>query len=560
MQWLPLLPDCPAAVATAYRGIASGIEIIRRIKELLDPSALCRKTCVLFSCRILIYPYSIMRRVCTEALVVILLFVFLISCSKDSSEEPGIAPSSVRMAIAVDPDGLDPHMSASASTFQVTSNIYETLVTVDENGDIVPCLAESWSIADDGLSMTFTLREGAMFSDGDVCDADAVAASFGRLISPSSARSQDYGFISSVEAVDEHTVRFVFGRLDVTALAKFAYPWSAVVDAAHAGSLRTKPIGSGPYMLSSWIPQQSLILEKNPFYTGECGIDRVEFVIMSDMTSTVTAMKNGQLDIILITGDLAGLFEGDSRFTIHALPTNGLQLMAINSKSNGLDDIRVRMAINHAVDKDALIEAVWWGYGEPIGSHFPVVLSEYIDMNGKYPYDPDKARELLSEAGYGKGELKLRMFLPKNYQEYVNAGQIIADMLRNVGIDVDIQIVEWATWLSDIYNGRNYDLTVVGHTGRLDAYSLLSRYRSDAAENYFNYANDEMDALLDEYVTELDADRRTEIAHRMEEILADDVPALYIQDPIQIYVTDSSLEGFRIYPINIFRMDLLGYK
>lgn len=505
-----------------------------------------------------------MKRVYSAALAVFLLSVFLVSCSKNISPEETqpVAPSSssVRMAIAVDPDGLDPQMSASASTFQVTSSIYETLVTVDESGNIQPCLAESWKIADDGLSITFILREGAMFSDGDACDADAVVSSFSRLVSPVSVRSQDYSFISSVEAVDENTVHFEFSTLDVTALAKFAYPWSAIVDTEHEGSLRTEPVGSGPYMLSSWVPQQSLILERNPYYDGECSVDMIEFVIMSDMTSAVTAMRNGQLDIILITGDLVGLFEGDERFTIHALPTNGLQLMAMNNESEGLDDIRVRKAINYAVDKNALIEAVWWGYGEPIGSHFPVVLSEYADMNGKYPYDPDKARELLAEAGYGEGELNLRMFLPKNYQEYVNAGQVIADMLRNVGINVDIQIVEWATWLSDIYNGRNYDLTVVGHTGRLDAYSLLSRYRHDAAENYFNYENAEFDSLLDSYVRETDEMKRKEIAFRMEEILAEDVPALYIQDPIQIYVTDSDLEGFRTYPINIFRMDLLEYS
>ena len=505
-----------------------------------------------------------MKRIYSAALAVFLLSVFLVSCSRNTASEeiqPAVSsPSSVRMAIAVDPDGLDPQMSASASTFQVTSSIYETLVTVDENGNIEPCLAESWTIADDGLSITFILREGAAFSDGDACDAEAVAASFSRLISPSSARSQDYSFISSIEAVDEKTVRFTFSSLDVTALARFAYPWSAVVDTEHAASLRTSPVGSGPYMLSSWIPQQSLILERNPYYDGECGVDVVEFVVMSDMTSAVTAMRNGQLDIIQITGDLVGLFEGDDRFTIHALPTNGLQLMAMNNESEGLDDIRVRRAISYAVDKDALIEAVWWGYGEPIGSHFPVVLSEYTDMNGKYPYDLERARELLAEAGYGEGELHLRMFLPKNYQEYVNAGQVIADMLRNIGIDVDIQIVEWAAWLSDIYNGRNYDLTVVGHTGRLDAYSLLSRYRHDAAENYFNYDNAEFDSLLDAYSEETDEKKRTEIAYRMEEILAEEVPALYIQDPIQIYVTDSSLEGFRTYPINIFRMDLLEYS
>ena len=498
------------------------------------------------------------------AAIAIASLVFMITaCSKDESAPEAAAsesqPSIVRMAVAVDPDGLDPQLSASASTFQVTSSIYETLVTVDESGNIVPSLAESWESSEDGLSMTFTLREGARFSDGDPCDAAAVTASFERLISPSSARHQDYSFISSVEALDGRTVRFTFSRLDVTALSQFSYPWSAVVDVKEAETLRTRPVGSGPYMLSRWIPQQSLLLERNPYYQGECGIDQVEFVMMSDMTSQVTAMKNGQLDIILITGDLAGQFEGDARFTIHALPTNGLQLMAMNSMSSGLDDLRVRQAINHAVDKKALIEAVWWGYGEEIGSHFPVVLSEYADMNGKYPYDPERAKELLLEAGYGEGDLRLRMYLPKNYQEYVNAGQVIAAMLGEVGIDVDIEIVEWAAWLSDVYNGRNYDLTVVGHTGRLDAYSLLQRYRSDAAENYFNFSDEEMDGLLDDYSRETDASRRADIAVRMQEILAEKVPALYIQDPIQVYVTDSSLSGFTTYPINIFRMDLLSY-
>lgn len=489
--------------------------------------------------------------------------VLLASCSggQDDGAATGAAggtESRVRMAVTVDPDGLDPHMSASASTFQVTSSIYETLVTVDGQGNIIPSLAESWTVAGDGMSITFSLRPGALFSNGNKCDARAVAASFQRLLSES-VRSQDYAFISSVEVVDDTTVRFNFGQLNVVALSTFAYPWAAVVDTSCADDLRTSPVGSGPYMLSSWIPQQSLVLTRNPNWNGECGIDQVEFVMMPDMTGQVTALRNGQVDIILITGDLVGQFEDDARFTVNALAGNGLQLMAMNNASAGLDDVRVRQAINYAVDKDAVIEAVWWGYGEKIGSHFPVVLSEYIDMNDLYPYDPQRARQLLAEAGYGEGELTLRMYLPRSYQEYVNAGQVIAAQLEEAGINVEIQIVEWATWLSDIYNGRQYDLTVVGHTGRLDAYSLLARYRSTAAENYFNYSNDEVDALLDQYNTTVDDAARMEIAHRLQEILAREVPALYIQDPIQIYVTTSRLEGFSVFPINIFKFNEMNF-
>ena len=473
-----------------------------------------------------------MRRLATVLLS--LLMLSLVSCLGGSGDQSAdtSAPSRVVMAVTADPDGLDPHMSAAASTFQVTSSIYETLVTVDAQGHIIPGLAESWQVADDGLSITFTLAEGVLFSNGDPCDAEAVKASFDRLCSSESVRSGDYAFISGVEVLDGRTVRFTFDSVNVLALTSFAYPWAAVVDVASSGSLRTNPVGSGPYMLSSWVPQQSLVLKRNPNWRGECQIEEVEFRLIGDMTSQVAALQSGQVDIILITGDLVGQFEGRDGYTIDAAAGNGLQLMAMNTARPGLDDVRVRQAINHAVDKDAL---------------------------GKYPYDPQRARTLLAEAGYGEGELKLTMYLPRSYQEYVNAGQVIAAQLEAVGIDIDIQIVEWATWLSDIYTGRNYDLTVVGHTGRLDAYSLLSRYRSTASENYFNYSNGEMDSLLDAYVDEVDEQERTAIAHRMQQILAEDVPALYIQDPIQIYVLDSSLQGFEVFPINIFKFQNMSF-
>ena len=170
-----------------------------------------------------------------------------------------------------------------------------------------------------------------------------------------------------------------------------------------------------------------------------------------------------------------------------------------------------------------------------------------------YSYDPEKAKELLAQAGYADG-LTLEMYLPKSYPAYVSAGQVIADSLKEVGITCNITIVEWAAWLSDVYNGRNYDLTVVGHTGRLDPYVLLARYQSDSSENYFNYSNPEVDELLSGYKSEKDEAKRTEMVQQVEQILAEDVPAYYIQTPITLYVTSSAVEGFEIYPIDIYEM------
>lgn len=360
------------------------------------------------------------------------------------------------MALSVDPDGLDPQRTTAASTFQITNNLYDTLLRVNTDGSLREGLAQKWEVSEDGLTLTFHLRPDVRFHNGDICDAQAVVASFQRLKEEESPRAADYAnYTFSVQDAD--TVVVTCEALDVAALSNFAYPWSAVVDVKAADTLKNQPVGTGPYRLQEWVPQQSLTLAKNP------------------------------------------------------------------------------------------------DYGQKIGSHYPTVLKEYVDMNDRYPYDPEKAKELLSQAGYQDG-LTLEMYLPKSYPAYVSAGQVIADSLKEVGITCNITIVEWAAWLSDVYNGRNYDLTVVGHTGRLDPYVLLARYQSDSSENYFNYSNEEVDQLLADYKSETDEDKRTEIVQRVQEILAQDVPAYYIQDPITIYVTDSAVTGFQLYPIDIYEL------
>ena len=458
----------------------------------------------------------------------------------------------LRMAIEVDPDGLDPQRTTAASTFQVTSNIYDTLLEVNASGEVQPGLAESWEVSDDGLTITFKLRENVSFSNGNPCDAAAVIASFDRLKADDSPRAADYAGIT-LEAPDATTVVARTGELNVAALTGFAYPWAAIVDVTVADTLRNQPVGTGAYVLREWLPQQSLALQANPSFWGEAPhVPAVSLRVLPDATSRVTSMRAGEIDMALLSADQVVTFEGDSNFTLVQQPQNGVQLMAMNLANEALADARVRQAINHAVDKQLLIDTVWWGYGERIGSHYPTVLPEYVDTNDRYPYDPDAARQLLADAGHAQG-LTLRMRLPESYPSYVDAGQLIADSLSQVGITCDIEIVEWATWLEDVYTARNYDLTVVGHTGRLDPYVLLARYDSSSAENYFNYSNPEVDDLLSSYLGERDADRRTELVRDIQEILAEDVPALYIQDPLMTFVTTPAVSGFTVYPIDIYR-------
>jgi peptide/nickel transport system substrate-binding protein len=275
--------------------------------------------------------------------------------------------------------------------------------------------------------------------------------------------------------------------------------------------------------------------------------------MMPDATSQVSALQAGELDIINVTGDLVTQFEGNDSFVIQENEANSIQLMAMNLENEALADERVRQAINYAVDKEALIETVWWGYGQEIGSHYPPILPEYVDANEEITYDPERAEELLAEAGYEDG-LELDMYLPASYQAYVDAGQVIADELAKVGITANIEIVEWATWLSDVYTDRQYDLTVVGHTGRLDPYVLLSRYHTDSAENYFNYSNERVDEILTLVQEEQDDEERMALYQEMQGILAEEVPALYIQSPTALVVMASDVAGYVAYPIDIYEM------
>lgn len=476
--------------------------------------------------------------------------------SNDVATETSSAPQELNWALAVDPDGLDPHMTTAASTFQISNNIYDTLVKVSPDGEFIPGLAKEWAISEDGLTITFTLEEEVVFHDGSTFEAADVLYSFERLQSDSSARSADYASLTEFSAADDYTVEFSTEALDVNLLAKFAYPWAAIVPEDAGEELRNEPVGTGAYRLENWVPQQALSLTNNADYWGEeANIETVNFLSMPDTTSQITSMLAGDLDVIGITGDLVGQFEGQDSFDITETPSNSLQLMAFNTDHEALSDIRVRQALTMAVDKDALIETVWYGYGDKIGSHYPPILRGYEDHSNALAYDPDAALVLLEEAGYPNGEgIELDMYLPSAYPAYVSAGQVIADYLTNLGVTVNIQNVEWAVWLSDVYTGRNYDLTVTGHTGRLDPYTLLARYNSESPENYMNYSNDRVNELLDSVQVELDEAARDDIYGEIQDILADEVPGFYIQSPIGLRVTKNTVSGIETYPIDIIEL------
>ncbi len=462
----------------------------------------------------------------------------------------GEVKTGLTMGYTTEPEGLDPHRTAAASTFTVTNNIYDTLVGVTSDWQIVPRLATDWKMSDNGMEITFNLRDDVKFHNGRQMNAEDVVFSFNRLKDAESPRARDYENIKA-EAVGDYSVKFTTEKLDVELLKNFAYPWAAVVPQEAVENLKTQPVGTGAFTLKEWIPQQHLTLQRNDNYYGnKAKLETIKLVILPDATSMMASFQTGNLDIIPLNGDQVTIVDGNQDYKVISEPMNAVQIMSLNTNNKILSDERVRRAMAMAIKKDDVIAAAMFGYGDAIGSHLPPTSPDYYDANSIIEYNPEKAKELLKEAGYENG-FDIKMALPKNYQLHVDAGQVIADQLSKIGINVKIDIIEWGTWLSEVYGAKNFETTVVGHTGRLDSYAFLSRYKSDS-NDYISLRTGEVDELLDRSRQELDEGKRKEIYKEIQIILANKLPAIYLETPRTMLALQKNVEGMGIFPLDFY--------
>lgn len=486
---------------------------------------------------------------------VLLLIVMLVSACANQKNIPSTPNATIKtelvMGYTTEPEGLDPHRTAAASTFTVTNNIYDTLIGVKSDWGIEPRLAKDWVVSDDGMEITFLLRDDVYFHNGRQMKAKDVEYSFNRLKDAESPKARDYANIEKIEVIDDYKIKFTTTKLDVELIKSFAYPWAAVVPEEEAANLKTKPVGTGAFTLKEWAPQQHLILQRNDNYYGEkAKLQTVKLVLIPDATSMMAGFQVGDLDIIPLVGNQVTMVEGNENYKIMSEPMNAVQIMSLNTKNKYLSNEKVRQAIAMAINKDEVIKASVFGYGTKIGSHLPPTSPDYYDTNNIMEYNPEKAKELLKEAGYENG-FSIDMSLPKNYQLHVDAGQVIKDQLGKIGINVNIQIVEWGTWLDEVYKAQNFDSTVVGHTGRLDSYAFLSRYKSDS-KDYISLTTGEVDELLANAIKELDDNKRKEIFKEIQIILANKLPAIYLQTPHTMLALQKNVEGMQIFPLDFY--------
>ena len=390
------------------------------------------------------------------------------------SSGAALARDSVSIGMRLEPaPGLDPTTGAAAAISQVTLyNIFEGLTRLDGSGDVHPMLARSWTISEDGTTYTFRLEQGVKYHDGADFDSADVKAQFERNAGPESSNKQKKLFraLKAVEAPDAHTVVIRLDRPRSLLPFELAQAAAVILDQGSFADANTSPIGTGPYRFVKWIKGDSVELEKfaDHRYAAKLQIGKVKFRFINDATAQVAALLAGDLDYMpsLSANEMFPQLQSDDRFTTLQGTTEGETIIAMNNRHEALSDVRVRRAIMHAVDRQAVIDGAMSGYGTPIGSHFAPHHPAYVDLTGRYPYDPEKAKALLAEAGYGDG-LELTLHLPPpSYAR--RGGEIVAAMLADVGITANIENVEWAQWLENVYQERRYAITIISHVEPMD--------------------------------------------------------------------------------------------
>lgn len=454
----------------------------------------------------------------------------------------------LRYALSGNPDTLDPHRTAGTLTFQVLKSVYDTLVEPDENGKIVPALAERWDVSQDGRIWTFRLRGGVTFHDGTALTSRDVKATFLRLLDKNTAspNSTEFSAIAEIEIPDDRTVAFVLHSPSAPFLASLASGWSAILPAsliAAEHDFGSRPVGTGPFVFSEWVRDNKIVLKKNAAYwmSGKPRLPGVEFRIIVERSVQVQGLLAGQIDICDLYDDVdVPILEKNPDTLVEKKLTSLVMVMAMNTSRPALSDIRVRQAINHAVDKQKVLDIAYGG-GVPSGTFMDNGDPYYRDFTDFYPYNPERARSLLSNSG-AAGDRVLEMVLPQNFEPHVRAGQLYQEMLSRVGLSVKIRLVDWSTWISDVYRGGNYDLTVIGHTGKLDPDNRLTGYGTE--RTYVRWINLETAKLIAEARTLPDFAARKAKYDRILEIMAREVPFVFTGTSYRYIGMRKNLEGF----------------
>lgn len=448
---------------------------------------------------------------------------------------------SVVLAMTLEPPGLDPTAGAASAIAEIVLyNVFETLTKINSDGTVSPLLAESWEVSPDLKTYTFRLRKGVKFQNGEAFNAAAVKFSFERAAAEKSTNKDKRTFsgMESVAAIDEHTLVVLNKSLDPDFLFLMGQGTAIIVEPTSAETNATKPVGTGPYQLTNWSRGSSIVLTQWAGYRGASSVKirKVTFRFISDPAAQVAALLAGDIDAFpRVSPRSVAQFKSNAKFQVVVSGSRAKTILAINNKKKPLDDVRVRRAIAAAIDRLAVIEGAGDGYGSPIGSHYVPGALGYVDTTGINPFNIEKARALLAEAGI-KTPLELSLKLPP--PPYARqGGEVIAAQLAKIGIIAKIENVEWAQWLSGTFTNKNYDLTIISHVEPFD----LGNYAKPGY--YWGYESPQFNALFEKIQNAPRAADRAKLLGDAQRMLANDSVNAYLYQPQWITVANKNLKG-----------------
>ena len=450
--------------------------------------------------------------------------------------------ATLHVGLVLEPTNLDIRHTSGAALEQILiDNIYEGLVSRTQENEIEPRIASDYTVSDDGLTYTFTLNDGVLFHDGSPLTAADVVASYDAVRTDETIQGNaEFATVSSITAPAETTVEIVLSEPNQNFLFSLTGPAGLVFKSGDSTDLKTAENGTGPFTLTRWNKGSTITFARNDAYWGEpAGVAEVEFQYIPDFTAGVNAAIAGDVDVLTaVDPNLASQLEDTGDFTLTKGRTTDKATLAFNNAKAPLDDVRVREALRLAIDHDALIEAA--GAGTPLFGPIPELDPGYEDLSDVISYDPERAKELLAEAG--QEDLELTLTIPSFYGTTVP--KVLISDFQKVGVTLDVDSVEFPTWLEDVYTNHDYDLSFVLHVEPRDFGNFAN------PEYYFGYDNAEVQALYAQALSEVDPDASAELLARAARLVSDDHVVDWLYNGETITAVSPVVAGFPKDSIN----------
>ncbi len=471
-----------------------------------------------------------------------------------------------------EPKSLDPHADTAVNDFRILVNLYDGLVRYKPGTlEVEPSLAESWDISDDGKTYTFHLRDGISFHDGTPFNAEAVKFNFDRMLKEDHPYHDTGPFplafffssVTGVTAVDDLTVEFKLSEPYAPFLSNLAYPTGLIVSPAavekYGKDFGRHPTGTGAFKFEEWDANSKVVVSRNEdYWDGPPPLEAVIFRPITDANTRIAEMLSGGLDVMVeVPPDSLAQFRDNASFQVFEQAGPHLWFLILNTKDGPFADKKIRQAVNYAIDKKALVDNILQGTAEVAAGPTPPAFAwAHDDSLQPYPHDPDKAKELLKEAGYDGSEVTFYVTEGgSGMLDPLAMGTAIQADLQEVGMPVKIETYEWNTFLGKVnpgLEGQADMAEMAWMTNDPDTLPYLAlRTEAFPDKGGFNsgyYSNPEVDKLLEEARTATDQDTRADLYKQMQEIVADDAPWVFVANWKQNAVTSAAVQDFALQP------------